>query len=194
MQVVAGAVTGTACITYNLPCRYRFPCGNGSLRHVGVPRGQTRTVIQQHLIAVAVVPAADQHRAAVGSQNGCSLRRGNIRAAMPGVTVSVVVTKIAGNIGVAGQRPAQRAILDDAAAKCQQAGTHFLGKQLVQNVPLVLRKAVQTASASTDLLLTVMCRMYSVTGSGSGSSSVGSGVAVTSSTSARISCIVQKVS
>ena len=48
--------------------------------------------------------------------------------------------------------------------------------------------------ASTDLLLTVMCRMYSVTGSGSGSSSVGSGVAVTSSTSALISCIVQKVS
>ena len=38
MQVVAGAVTGTAYITYNLPCRYRFPCGNGSLRHVGVPR------------------------------------------------------------------------------------------------------------------------------------------------------------
>ena len=33
MQVVAGAVTGTAYITYNLPCRYRFTCGNGSLRH-----------------------------------------------------------------------------------------------------------------------------------------------------------------
>lgn len=33
MQVVAGAVAGTAYITYNLPCRYRFPCGNGSLRH-----------------------------------------------------------------------------------------------------------------------------------------------------------------
>ena len=58
MQVVAGAVAGAAYITYNLPCRYRFPCGNGSLRHRGVPRAQTRAVIQQHLIAVAVVPAA----------------------------------------------------------------------------------------------------------------------------------------
>ena len=67
MQVVAGAVAGIAYITYNLPCRYRFPCGNGSSRHVGIPRGQTRTVIQLHLIAVAVVPAADQHRTAVGS-------------------------------------------------------------------------------------------------------------------------------
>ena len=36
-------------------------------------------------------------------------------------------------------------------------------------------KRYRSASASTDLLLTVMCRMYSVTGSGSGSSSVGSG-------------------
>ena len=73
MQVVACAVAGIAYITYNLPCRYRFTCGNGSLRHVGVPRGQTRAVIQRHLIAVAVVPATDQHRAAVGSQDMCAL-------------------------------------------------------------------------------------------------------------------------
>ena len=58
MQVEACAVAGIAYITYNLPCRYRFTCGNGSLRHVGVPRGQAGAVIQQHLIAVAVVPAA----------------------------------------------------------------------------------------------------------------------------------------
>ena len=38
MQVVACAVAGMAYITYNLLCRYRFTCGNGSLRHVGVPR------------------------------------------------------------------------------------------------------------------------------------------------------------
>ena len=44
MQVEACAVAGIAYITYNLPCRYRFPCGNGSLRHVGVPRGQARAV------------------------------------------------------------------------------------------------------------------------------------------------------
>ena len=67
MQVETCAVTGTAYITYNLPCRYRFLCGNGSLRHVGVPRGQARAAIQQNLIAVAVVPAADKHRAAVGN-------------------------------------------------------------------------------------------------------------------------------
>ncbi len=85
MQVVACAIAGAAYITNNLPCRYRFACGNGSLRHVGIPRGQARAVIQQHLIAVAVVPAADQHRAAVGSQDGRTLRRGNIRAAMPGI-------------------------------------------------------------------------------------------------------------
>ena len=88
MQVVAGAVTGTAYITYNLPCRYRFPCGNGSLRHVGVPRGQARAVIQQNLIAVAVVPAADQYRTAVGSEDRRTLRRGNVCAAMPGMSTS----------------------------------------------------------------------------------------------------------
>ena len=64
MQMETCAVAGIAYITYNLPCRYRFPCGNGSLRHVGVPRGQACTVVQQHLVAVAVVPAADKHRAA----------------------------------------------------------------------------------------------------------------------------------
>ena len=69
MQVVACAVAGIAYITYNLPCRYRFTCGDGSLRHVGVPRGKSSVVIQQHLIAVAVVPTADQHRAAVGSED-----------------------------------------------------------------------------------------------------------------------------
>ena len=63
MQVETCAVAGIAYITYNLPCRYRFPCGNGSLRHVGVPRGQARTAVQQNLVAVAVVPAADKHRA-----------------------------------------------------------------------------------------------------------------------------------
>ena len=97
MQVVAGTVTGTAYINYNLPCRYRFPCGNGSLRHVGVPRGQARAVIQQHLIAVAVVPAADQHRAAVGGEDGCALRRGNIRAAMPGTAEKSCTAQSAGH-------------------------------------------------------------------------------------------------
>ena len=89
MQVVACAVAGIAYITYNLPCRYRFTCGNGSLRHVGVPRGQARAVIQQHLIAVAVVPAADQHRVAVGSQDMCALWRGNVSAEMPGIAEGV---------------------------------------------------------------------------------------------------------
>jgi hypothetical protein len=36
MQVVAGAVAGAAYITYNLPCRYRFTCGNGALRYMGI--------------------------------------------------------------------------------------------------------------------------------------------------------------
>ena len=42
MQVETCAVAGIAYITYNLPCRYRFPCGNGSLRHVGVPLSVSR--------------------------------------------------------------------------------------------------------------------------------------------------------
>ena len=37
------------------------------LRHMGIPRGQTRAVIQQNLVAVAVVPAGDNDRAAVSS-------------------------------------------------------------------------------------------------------------------------------
>ena len=57
MQVETCAVAGAAYIPNNLPCRYRFTCGNGSLRHVGIARGKSRTVIQQNLVAVAVVPA-----------------------------------------------------------------------------------------------------------------------------------------
>ena len=80
MQVETCAVTGIAYIPYNLPCCYRFPCGNDSLRHVGVPRGQARTVVQQNLVAVVVVPAGDNGRAAVGSEVRCTLRRGNIQS------------------------------------------------------------------------------------------------------------------
>ena len=128
MQVEACAVAGIAYITYNLPCRYRFTCGNGSLRHVGVPRGQARAVIQQHLIAVAVVPAADQHRAAVGSQDRCALRRWNIRAAVPGIAEGVHFPEVAGYIGVTRQRPAQFTVRNsNHAAQGKQAGTHFLG-------------------------------------------------------------------
>ena len=86
---------GIAYITYNLPCRYCFACGNGSLRHVGVPCGQARTVIQQHLIAVAVVPATDQHRAAVGSQDMCALWHGNVSAAMSGIAEGVHLPEMA---------------------------------------------------------------------------------------------------
>lgn len=73
---------------------------------MGIPRRQARAVIQQNLVAIAIVPAGDNDRAAVGGENRRPLRRGNVRTAMPGITVSVIVTKIAGNIGVAGQRPA----------------------------------------------------------------------------------------
>ena len=106
MQVVAGAVAGAAHIPNHLPCRYRFTCGNGSLRHMGVPRGKSSAVIQQHLIAVAVVPAADQNSSAVGSQDGCTFRRRNVRAAMPGVAEVVHFPEVAGYIGVTRQRPA----------------------------------------------------------------------------------------
>ena len=76
---------------------------------MGVPRGKSSAVIQQHLIAVAVVPAADQHRAAVGSQDGCAFRRGNIRAAMPGVAEGIHFPEVAGYISVPRQRPLQGA-------------------------------------------------------------------------------------
>ena len=95
---------------------------------MGVPRGKSSAVIQQHLIAVAVVPAADQHRAAVGSQDGCSLRCGNICAAMPGIAEGVHFPEVAGYISVPRQRPAQLAIGNsNPAAQSKQAGAHFLG-------------------------------------------------------------------
>ena len=144
MQVVAGAVTGIAYITYNLPSRHGFARRDGCCCHVGIPRGKSCTVIQQHLIAVAVVPAADQHRAAVGSEDRRSLRCGNIRAAVPGIAEGVHFPEVAGYIGVSRQRPAQRAVGNgNPTTQGKQAGAHFLGKQLVQNVPLVLHKAVQ---------------------------------------------------
>ena len=63
---------------------------------------------------------------------------------MPGVAEGVHFPEVAGYISVPRQRPAQRAIgSGNPTAQGKQAGTHFLGKQLVQNVPLVLRKAVQ---------------------------------------------------
>ena len=142
MQMETCTVTSVADIAYNLSCRYRFPCGNGSLRHVGVPRGQARAVIQQDLIAVAVVPAADQHRAAVGSQDGCAFRRGNVCAAMPGVAEGVHLPEVAGYISVPRQRPLQGAVTDhaaDTAAQCQQIRAQFVRQQLVKNVALVLR-------------------------------------------------------
>ena len=126
--MVAGAVAGAAHIPNHLPCRYRFACGNGSLRHVGVPRGKSSAVVQQHLIAVAVVPAADQHRAAVGSQDRCALRCGNIRAAVPGIAEGVHFPEVAGYISVSRQRPAQLAISNGGpTSQSKQTGAHFLG-------------------------------------------------------------------
>ena len=63
---------------------------------------------------------------------------------MPGVAKGVHFPEVAGYISVPRQRPAQFAVRNsDPAAQGKQAGAHFLGKQLLQNVPLVLRKAVQ---------------------------------------------------
>ena len=139
MQVVACAVAGIAYITYNLPCRYRFTCGNGSLRHVGVLRGQARAVIQQHLIAVAVVPAADQHRAAVGSEDRCALRRGNVRATMPGITEGVHFPEVAGYIGVTRQRPAQFTVRNgDSPTQGKQVGGAFPRKAAGAKCPVGL--------------------------------------------------------
>ena len=67
MQVVAGAVACAAHIPNHLTSRHGFARRDGCCCHVGIPRGKPCTVIQQYLIAVAVVPATDQHCAAVGS-------------------------------------------------------------------------------------------------------------------------------
>jgi len=101
---------------------------------VGVARRQACAVVQQDLVAVTVVPARNDNRTAVGGQNRRTLRRGNICAAMAGVAVSVVVTKITGNVSVTGQRPKQLAVLDDtdaAAAKRHQSRAHFIGEKFV---------------------------------------------------------------
>ena len=77
-------------------------------------------------------------------RGGGRRRRGNVRAAMPGIAKGVCFPEVAGYIGVTRQRPAQFAVRNsNPAAQGKQTGAHFLGKQLVQNVPLVLRKAVQ---------------------------------------------------
>lgn len=124
MQVVAGAVARAAYIPDHLTSRHGFARRDGCCCHVGIARGQASTVIQHHLIAVAAVPAADQHRAAVGSQDGCAFRRGNVRAAMPGVAKGVHFPEVAGYISVPRQRPLQGAVaadrVADTAAQCQQ--------------------------------------------------------------------------
>ena len=43
VQMISRTITCTADITNHLSCRYRFTCGNGSLRHMGIPRRQART-------------------------------------------------------------------------------------------------------------------------------------------------------
>ena len=63
---------------------------------------------------------------------------------MPGIAEGVHFPEVAGYIGVTRQRPAQFTVRNsNPTAQGKQTGAHFLGKQLVQNVPLVLRKAVQ---------------------------------------------------
>ena len=63
---------------------------------MGIPRRQARAVIQQNLVAIAIVPAGNDDRTAVSSQDRRTLRRGNIRTAMAGVAVSIFLAKIAG--------------------------------------------------------------------------------------------------
>ena len=105
MQMVAGAVARAAYIPDHLTSRHGFARRDGCCCHVGIARGKSCTIVQQHLIAVAVVPAADQHRAAVGSQDGCAFRRGNVCAAMPGVAEGIHFPEVAGYISVPRQRP-----------------------------------------------------------------------------------------
>lgn len=52
---------------------------------MGVTGGKAGSIVDQDLIAETVVPAADQHGAAVGGQDRCSARRGNINTLMTGV-------------------------------------------------------------------------------------------------------------
>ena len=113
---------------------------------MGIPRRQARAVIQQNLVAIAIVPAGNDDRTAVSSQDRRTLRRGNIRTAMAGVAVSIFLAKIAGYVGVTGQRPAEFAVLDNAdaaAAEGKQRRAHFIGEKFVQYIVLVLGEIVQ---------------------------------------------------
>ena len=63
---------------------------------------------------------------------------------MPSIAEGIHFPEVAGYIGVTRQRPAQLAIGNsNPAAQGKQAGTHFLGKQFVQYVFLVLGEIVQ---------------------------------------------------
>ena len=53
---------------------------------------------------------------------------------MAGVAVSIFLAKIAGYVGVTGQRPAEFAVLDNAdaaAAEGKQRRAHFIGEKFV---------------------------------------------------------------
>ncbi len=162
---------------------------------MGIPRGKSCAVIQQHLITVAAVPAADQHRAAVGRQNGVPSGAGMSVPRCPALPRyppfrNGRIYKCDRQRPLQGcrHRPRRR-----HRRTTQQIRAQFVRQQLVKNVALVLREIVFFSQLGCTLLLTVMCRMYSVTGSGSGSSSVGSGVVVTVSISEVIWCMDQKV-
>ena len=64
---------------------------------------------------------------------------------MPGIAEGVHFPEVAGYIGVTRQRPAQRAILDDADATAEgkQRRAHFIGEKFVQYIVLVLGEIVQ---------------------------------------------------
>ena len=67
MQVVASAVAGAADISEGLSCGHGLTGRDDKRGHVGIAGGKPCAAVEQHLVAVAVVPAADKHRAAVGS-------------------------------------------------------------------------------------------------------------------------------
>ena len=69
MQMVSGAVTCTAYKANHLSRRDRFAGGYCHRNHVGIARGQPCAIVQQNLIAVAVIPTGCHDGAVVCGEN-----------------------------------------------------------------------------------------------------------------------------
>ena len=150
VQVITGRISGTAHIANYLTSSNHCAGRNGCGRHVGVARGEPRAIVDQNLVAKAVVPAADQNRTGVGGQNRGPFRGRNVNAPVTGIAESIRFSELGRHAGMPWQRPDHGAIshgwhcgscASSCAAQLYQHGPHLIGKKLMQNIHLIICKS-----------------------------------------------------